>query len=120
MGAEMALLVAEFTTITTHLLEDISRAAEQRDRNTIQLRAHTLRSSASSVGAAPLSALAAALEECASREGFADFGTASMALQTEFLRARAVLDSLCNGGPHNLGVPVDSEPEMQLNKESNQ
>ena len=120
MGAEMALLVAEFTTITTHLLEDISRAAEQRDRNTIQMRAHTLRSSASSVGAAPLSALAAALEECASREGFADFGTASMALQTEFLRARAVLDSLCNGGPHNLGVPVDSEPEMQLNKESNQ
>ena len=120
MGAEMALLVAEFTTITTHLLEDISRAAEQRDRNTIQLRAHTLRSSASSVGAAPLSALAAALEESASREGFADFGNASMPLQTEFSRARAALDSLCNGGPPNLGVPVDSEPDIQLNKESNQ
>jgi CheY-like chemotaxis protein/HPt (histidine-containing phosphotransfer) domain-containing protein len=120
MGPEMALLVAEFISVTTHLLEDISRAAEQHDRITIKLRAHALRSSASAVGAAPLSALAAALEASASQEGFAGFATASVTLQTEFARARNALECLCNGnGPH-LGTQADGEPHGRMYKELKQ
>jgi signal transduction histidine kinase/DNA-binding response OmpR family regulator len=110
MGPEMTLLLAEFIATTTHLLDDISRAAEQHDRITIKLRAHTLRSSASAVGAVPLSALAAALEASASQEGFAGFATAGVALQNEFARVRAALECLCNGNRLNLGTPADAEP----------
>jgi HPt (histidine-containing phosphotransfer) domain-containing protein len=109
MGPEMALLVAEFIATTTHLLEAISHAAEQHDRMTIELRAHTLRSSASAVGAVPLSALAAALEESASQEGFAGFATAGVALRNEFARVRESLECLWNGDRPNLGIPADSE-----------
>jgi HPt (histidine-containing phosphotransfer) domain-containing protein len=120
MGPEMALLVAEFIATTSHLLEDISRAAKQHDRITIKLRAHTLRSSASAVGAVPLSALAAALEARASQEGFAGFATAGVALQTEFTRARAALERLCNGNRPNHGTAADSEPFGKIYRELKQ
>jgi signal transduction histidine kinase/DNA-binding response OmpR family regulator len=120
MGPEMALLISEFMATTAHLIEDICRAAGQHDRITIKLRAHTLRSSASAVGAAPLSALAAALEASASHEGFTGFTTAGVVLQIEFARVRDALECLCNGTRPSLPTAVDAEPYERIYQELKQ
>jgi CheY-like chemotaxis protein len=108
MGPAMNSLVAEFIATTTRLLQDIAGAAQRRDRITVKLRAHALRSSTSVVGAAPLSDLAATLEARASREGFAD-AEAAVPLQSEFKRACDVLERLASSNRSDAAACPDAQ-----------
>jgi signal transduction histidine kinase/DNA-binding response OmpR family regulator len=96
MGEDFTLLVTEFLTSTTQLIEDIGRAAAQRDAVTIKRRAHTLRSSSATVGALRLSALATDLETRAGAEGFCDFESVAGPLQIEYQHVREALAGLSN------------------------
>jgi HPt (histidine-containing phosphotransfer) domain-containing protein len=68
MGDEMGLLMSEFVSSTSQLLEDIARAEAEHDWMTIKRRAHAMRSSAATVGATRLAAMAADLESHAAAE----------------------------------------------------
>ena len=106
MGAEMALLVAEFTSSTEHLIRDIVAAALQQDAQTVKFRAHTLRSSSASVGALDLSRLAADLEAGVSAAQFADWPAVAPTLQAEFARVVPALQRLAR-------VPSVDLPDAQ-------
>jgi signal transduction histidine kinase/DNA-binding response OmpR family regulator len=94
MGDEMGLLMMDFTTSTTQLLGDISRAAAEHDWLTIKRRAHALRSSASTVGATKLAAMSADLEARACAERCSEMEQAGVVLRIEFERVQHALDHL--------------------------
>jgi HPt (histidine-containing phosphotransfer) domain-containing protein len=102
MADEMGLLMDEFMSSTSELLDDITRAAAEHDWMTIRRRAHALRSSAATVGANRLAALAAdlelraAAERRASPERSAEMQALSTALQAEFGYVRRALARLAD------------------------
>jgi HPt (histidine-containing phosphotransfer) domain-containing protein len=102
MGDEMGLLMDEFMSSSSQLLDDITRAAAEQDWTTIRRRAHAMRSSAATVGANRLAALAAnlesraAAERRASPEHSAEMQTLGAALQAEFDYVRRALQRLAD------------------------
>jgi len=66
MGSDMEMLISEFIGSGAQLIRDMSGAARQQDIKTVKNRAHQLKSTAATVGALRLSALAAALESSTS------------------------------------------------------
>jgi two-component system sensor histidine kinase/response regulator len=94
MGDEMESLMIEFMSSTTELLRDIARAAQETDCATIRRRAHALRSSALTVGATRLGAMAADLEARASLEPCAGMEQIGATLMTEFARVVRALNHL--------------------------
>jgi HPt (histidine-containing phosphotransfer) domain-containing protein len=100
MGADMPLLVVEFLTSTERLIDDMARGARDNDPTTVRRRAHTLRSSAASLGALYLSSLAAELDTELTAATAVD-GAAAVAavaavakLYVEFARVRAALQRI--------------------------
>jgi signal transduction histidine kinase/DNA-binding response OmpR family regulator len=94
MGDEMGLLMMDFTSSTAQLLGEISRAAVEHDWLTIKRCAHTLRSSASSVGASRFAAMSADLEARACAERCSEMQQPAVALRIEFERVQQALDHL--------------------------
>jgi signal transduction histidine kinase/DNA-binding response OmpR family regulator len=95
MGEEFPLLLREFLSSTAQLIAAVTGAAERRDAAAIAKHAHTIRSSAGSIGAPRLAALAAQLEVLA-LEHFAGFDAQpeANALRKEFKRVCAAIDEL--------------------------
>jgi signal transduction histidine kinase/DNA-binding response OmpR family regulator len=102
MGEEMGLLMSEFVSSTSQLLEDIARAEVERDWMTIKRRAHTMRSSAATVGATRLAAMAAELEahaaaeRRASPERSAELQQLAATLKREFGYVRTAMERLAD------------------------
>jgi two-component system, sensor histidine kinase and response regulator len=100
MGDEMGLLMSEFISSTSQLLDDIARAEADHDSMTIKRRAHALQSSAATVGANRLAALAADLESRAaserrtSPESSAQLQRLAATLQAEFGYVRKALERI--------------------------
>jgi signal transduction histidine kinase/CheY-like chemotaxis protein len=66
MGDEFFLEILDIFLLDSQtMLADLSRAAQQRDAETLRLTAHTLKSNSASFGAMALSLLCRRLEECA-------------------------------------------------------
>jgi CheY-like chemotaxis protein/HPt (histidine-containing phosphotransfer) domain-containing protein len=93
MGSEMRPLIGEFIASTEQLLDDIAGAARLGDAVAIKSAAHSLKSSSATMGAATLSALAAALESGATAQNCRD---AEIALRAEFSRVRDTIVNLSN------------------------
>jgi CheY-like chemotaxis protein len=100
MGDEMELLMSEFISSTSQMLDDIARAQAEHDSMTIKRRAHAMRSSAATVGANRLAALAAELESRAaserraSPESSAQLQRVAATLQAEFGYVRKALERI--------------------------
>jgi signal transduction histidine kinase/DNA-binding response OmpR family regulator len=115
MGGEFTLLVSEFLSSTAQLIAAVTGAAERRDALAIAKHSHTIRSSAGSIGAARLAALAADLEGLALEhvDGF-DAQPQVSELRTEFKRVCAAIDELTDASaaaspPSNLD-DLQAEP----------
>jgi HPt (histidine-containing phosphotransfer) domain-containing protein len=104
MGEDMALLIDQFFATTDRLIQEMIRAAADGDSKSVKLRAHTLRSSSSTVGALELSRLAADIEEHVTAESFGSRGIGAV-LCTEFEKAREELVDL---------AVRHASPEMRL------
>jgi signal transduction histidine kinase/CheY-like chemotaxis protein/HPt (histidine-containing phosphotransfer) domain-containing protein len=102
MGDEMELLMSEFVSSTSQLLQDIARAEAEHDWMTIKHRAHAVRSSAATVGATRLAGIAAdvesyaAAERRASPERSAQLQQLTATLQLEFGYVRNALERLAD------------------------
>jgi len=102
MGDEMGLLMSEFVSSTSQLLEDIARAEAEHDWMTIKRRAHAMRSSAATVGATRLAAMAAdleshaAAERRASPERSAELQQLAATLKREFGYVRTAMERLAD------------------------
>jgi two-component system sensor histidine kinase/response regulator len=102
MGEEMGLLMSEFVHSTSQLLEDIARAEVEHDWMTIKRRAHAMRSSAATVGATRLAAMAAdleahaAAERRASPERAAQLQRLAGSLKREFAYVRTALERMAD------------------------
>jgi signal transduction histidine kinase/response regulator of citrate/malate metabolism len=94
MGDEMESLLKEFISSTSVLLDDMGRAVADGDHDTIRLRAHALGSTAATVGATRLAAMAAELEACASAEAPSGMERMHAMLVTEFARIGRALELL--------------------------
>jgi CheY-like chemotaxis protein/HPt (histidine-containing phosphotransfer) domain-containing protein len=94
MGDEMESLLKEFISSTSVLLDDMGRAVADGDHDTIRLRAHALGSTAATVGATRLAAMAAELEACASAEAPSGMERMHAMLVTEFARVGRALELL--------------------------
>jgi CheY-like chemotaxis protein/HPt (histidine-containing phosphotransfer) domain-containing protein len=95
MGEEFSLLISEFSSSTAQLVAEVTDAARRGDGAAMANRSHTIRSSAATMGALKLAALAARLEGLVS--GHADPFDAQAeanALRTEFNRVCAAIDEL--------------------------
>ena len=102
MGDEMGLLMGEFVSSTSQLLEEVARAEAQHDWVTIKRRAHAMRSSAATIGAMRLATMAAALESLAAADRSASPERAvqvqalAATLQAEFAFVRQALERLAD------------------------
>jgi signal transduction histidine kinase/CheY-like chemotaxis protein/HPt (histidine-containing phosphotransfer) domain-containing protein len=94
MGDEMQSLMHEFMSSTSEQLRDIERAAAENDCATIRRRAHAMRTSASTVGAMRLAAMALDLEALAAVEPCAGMEQICATLMTELARVGRALDRL--------------------------
>jgi HPt (histidine-containing phosphotransfer) domain-containing protein len=87
---------------TSQLVEDIARAEAERDWMTIKRRAHAMRSSAATIGAMRLAAIATDLESLAaadrraSPDGSAELQIMAAKLQAEFGFVRQALERLAD------------------------
>jgi CheY-like chemotaxis protein len=97
MGEDLPLLVIEFLSSTAQFIDDIARAAELRDADTIRSRVHTMQSSCMTIGAVPLAELAADFGLRAATIEFDGYTGAADGLRMEFERVRIALDSLAEG-----------------------
>ena len=109
MGEEFPLLVEEFLSSTAQLIEAITGAAERRDAAAVAKLAHTIRSSAGSIGAPRLAALAAQLEELA-LEHFGDFDA-----QPRVSALRKEFGIVCAA----IGESIDASASSRLLKTNN-
>ncbi len=110
MGDDLPLLVAEFLSGTSQLIDDIARAAALRDAATIRSRVHTMQSSSMTIGALGLAQLAADLGSRAASSGFDGFDGAADPLRAEFHCVRAALEVFADrandaDGAASHGVP---------------
>jgi HPt (histidine-containing phosphotransfer) domain-containing protein len=95
MGSDMEMLISEFIGSADQLISDMSAAAREQDLKTLKSRAHQLKSTAATVGAVRLSALAAAFEAATSAAPWND-ATAQEheVMRAEFAAVQAALRSL--------------------------
>jgi signal transduction histidine kinase/DNA-binding response OmpR family regulator len=95
MGSDMEMLVTEFIGSTAQLIRDMAAAARHQDLKTVKNNAHQLKSTAATVGALRLSALAAALEASTSTAVW-DEATAREhdVVKTEFTAVQEALHGL--------------------------
>jgi CheY-like chemotaxis protein len=99
MGEEFPLLISEFSSSTAQLVADVTDAARRGDGAAMANRAHTIRSSAATMGALKLAALAAGLEALVSgHAGRFDAPAEANAMRSEFNRVCAALDELARAG----------------------
>jgi HPt (histidine-containing phosphotransfer) domain-containing protein len=94
MEGEMISLVNDFLSSTGELLAQVAAAESVRDPLTMKLHAHSIKSSAATIGALPLSELARALEARAASGQFEGLAHSSAAMHSEFARARTELERL--------------------------
>lgn len=94
MADEMASLVDDFFASTNELLTQLAAAESARNLLATQLLAHSIKSSAASIGAMPLSELARALEAQAALGQFEGLSSLSAAMRREFARAHGELQCL--------------------------
>jgi two-component system sensor histidine kinase/response regulator len=93
MGEDLPLLIDQFFATTDWLIKEMIHAAADGDSKSVVLRAHTLRSSSSAVGAMELSRLAEDIEEHVTAESFGSRGIGAV-LCAEFQQARQELADL--------------------------
>ena len=84
----------EFMSSTSEQLRDIERAVAENDCATIRRRAHAMRTSAATVGAMRLAAMAVDLEALAAVEPCAGMEQICATLMTELARVGRALDHL--------------------------
>ena len=97
MREDLPLLVAEFLSSTAQYIEEIARAADLHDADTIRSRVHTMQSSCMTIGALRLAELAAELGLRAVAVEFDEYTGAADRLRTEFESVRIALDRLADG-----------------------
>jgi signal transduction histidine kinase/CheY-like chemotaxis protein/HPt (histidine-containing phosphotransfer) domain-containing protein len=91
MGEDFPLLVGEFLSSTARLVAEVKDAAQRHDDANIATFAHTIRSSAATMGATTLATLAAKLEGLA-RERSSGLEAQAELLAREFERVCAALE----------------------------
>jgi signal transduction histidine kinase/CheY-like chemotaxis protein/HPt (histidine-containing phosphotransfer) domain-containing protein len=95
MGSEMEMLVNEFIGGAAQLIRNMSAAAREQDPKTLKSNAHQLKSTAATVGALRLSALAARLEASPSAAAWNDETAREHdVLQAEFAAVQEALRGL--------------------------
>jgi HPt (histidine-containing phosphotransfer) domain-containing protein len=94
MEGDMDGLVAAFISSTMELLAKLTAAESGRDLRSLQLGAHSIKSSAAVVGALRLSELARALEASAASGPFDRLVHSTTALIREFSRVSDELERL--------------------------
>jgi len=115
MGEEFLLLVSEFSSSTAKLIAAVMDAAERGDVAAVARGCHTLRSSASTMGALRLGRLAAKLERLAWEHPVTfDAQAEARALQIEFQRVCAGLDELTRTSAPASPSPDELRPLRQV------
>jgi response regulator RpfG family c-di-GMP phosphodiesterase len=115
MGEEFLLLVGEFSSSTAKLIAAVMDAAARGDVTAVTRGSHTLRSSASTMGALKLSRLAAKLERLAWEHPVTfDAQAEANALHSEFKRVCAALDELTSTGAPAAPSQDELRPQAPL------
>lgn len=91
MGEDASLIIDSFVESIDGFLNDIENRTEQTPQRDLHRWAHTIKSSAESIGAMRLACLAAQLEASYSKRGKIDLGRQLRSMQKEYHRVNASL-----------------------------
>lgn len=94
MGEDAVLVIESFVESIDEFLSDIENRTEQTPRKDLHRWAHTIKSSAESIGAMRLAHLAAQLEASYSKRREIDLGRQLHSMQLEYRRVNASLEKL--------------------------
>ena len=97
MGEDAAMVIESFCESIDEFLRDIENRTETTPSQELHRWAHTIKSSAASIGAMRLAHLAAQLEESFRKQAQIDLGRQLQFMQQEYRRVNDSLDEL-NGG----------------------
>jgi HPt (histidine-containing phosphotransfer) domain-containing protein len=97
MGEDAAMVIASFVESIDEFLNDLENRTSRTPNNDLHRWAHTIKSSAASIGAMRLAYLAAQLEEAYRRRVEIDLGRQLQFMQQEYRRVNASLEKFNDG-----------------------
>ena len=97
MGEDAAMVIESFVESIDEFLSDLENRTSRTPSNDLHRWAHTIKSSAASIGAMRLAYLAAQLEEAYRKHGDIDLGRQLQFMQQEYRRVNASLEKFNAG-----------------------
>ena len=97
MGEDAAMVIESFCESIDDFLRDIENRTETTPSQELHRWAHTIKSSAASIGAMRLAHLAAQLEESFRKRVQIDLGRQLQFMQQEYRRVNASLENITDG-----------------------
>ena len=97
MGEDAAMVIESFCESIDDFLRDIENRTETTPSQDLHRWAHTIKSSAASIGAMRLAHLAAQLEESFRKRVQIDLGRQLQFMQQEYRRVNASLENITDG-----------------------